>query len=193
MHGRKQLEREITIDAPVSTVWEVLSDARLLPEWVPAVDEVVACSVDGETVGAVRQCNAAQCVLWTHQRHGGSATVPIGRRRPPRRPEDTLGSTTRCAEGPALCTIGDTTNDSLTARCISRSGTSWSRRFGHSGRVHRQRLRRDPRSNRCGDPQRAAARRWRHRRRASRLSRNGTASRGRCTWRAATMDGIGDR
>jgi uncharacterized protein YndB with AHSA1/START domain len=57
MNGRKQLERQITIDAPVSTVWEVLSDARLLPDWVPAVDDVVACSADGEAVGAVRQCN----------------------------------------------------------------------------------------------------------------------------------------
>ena len=56
MLGRMQLEREIAIDAPVSTVWEVLSDARLLPEWVPAVDEVVACSADGEAVGTVRHC-----------------------------------------------------------------------------------------------------------------------------------------
>ncbi len=57
MNGRKQFERTIIIDAPVAAVWEVIADARLLPEWVPAVDEVVACSADGEAVGAVRECN----------------------------------------------------------------------------------------------------------------------------------------
>jgi uncharacterized protein YndB with AHSA1/START domain len=57
MHGKQQLQRHITIDAPVSTVWEVLSEPRLLPDWVPAVNEVIACSADGEAVGAVRQCD----------------------------------------------------------------------------------------------------------------------------------------
>lgn len=57
MNGKKQMERRTTIDAPQEAVWEVLSDSRLLPEWVPAVDEVVACSAEGEGVGAVRHCN----------------------------------------------------------------------------------------------------------------------------------------
>lgn len=57
MKGQKQLERSMDIDGPVSVVWEVLSDSRLLPQWVPAVQEVVACSAEGEGVGAVRQCN----------------------------------------------------------------------------------------------------------------------------------------
>lgn len=56
MDGRKQLERHIVVNAPISTVWEVISDSRLLPDWASAVDEVVACS-DGEAVGAVRHCN----------------------------------------------------------------------------------------------------------------------------------------
>ena len=57
MEGRKQLERTMEIDAPLTVVWEVLSDSRLLPQWVPAVQEVVACSAEGEGVGAVRKCN----------------------------------------------------------------------------------------------------------------------------------------
>jgi uncharacterized protein YndB with AHSA1/START domain len=57
MEGRKQLERTTEIDAPATVVWEVLSDSRLLPQWVPAVQEVVACSAEGEGVGAVRNCN----------------------------------------------------------------------------------------------------------------------------------------
>lgn len=56
MDGTKQLERHIMINAPISTVWEVIADSHLLPDWAPAVDEVVACS-DREAVGAVRQCS----------------------------------------------------------------------------------------------------------------------------------------
>jgi uncharacterized protein YndB with AHSA1/START domain len=58
MDGRKQIERRIGIDAPPAAVWEVLGDSRLLPDWVQAVDEVTACSSEGEAVGEVRHCNA---------------------------------------------------------------------------------------------------------------------------------------
>jgi uncharacterized protein YndB with AHSA1/START domain len=57
MEGRRQLERTTEIEAPVTLVWEVLSDSSLLPQWVPAVQEVVACSTEGERVGAVRKCD----------------------------------------------------------------------------------------------------------------------------------------
>ncbi len=58
MNGKKQIERTVEIEASADAVWEVLSDSRLLPEWVPAVDEVTSCSVDGERVGASRSCSA---------------------------------------------------------------------------------------------------------------------------------------
>ena len=59
LQGNKQIEKMITIDAPVGVVWEVLADSRLLPQWVPVVDEVNSCEADGESVGAVRSCAAA--------------------------------------------------------------------------------------------------------------------------------------
>jgi uncharacterized protein YndB with AHSA1/START domain len=55
--GKKQIERSTSIDASPEAVWAVLSDSRLLPDWVPAVDEVTACSVEGQAVGEVRHCN----------------------------------------------------------------------------------------------------------------------------------------
>ena len=58
MEGKKQIERSILINAPTDAVWRVLADSRLLPEWVPAVDEVTECSSEGEAVGEVRHCNA---------------------------------------------------------------------------------------------------------------------------------------
>jgi uncharacterized protein YndB with AHSA1/START domain len=58
MHGTKQIERSIVINAPADAVWQVLADSQLLPEWVPAVDEVTDCSAEGERVGEVRHCNA---------------------------------------------------------------------------------------------------------------------------------------
>lgn len=56
MDGKKQIERSAIVDAPPEAVWEVLGDSRLLPEWVPVVDEVTGCSSEGEAVGAVRRC-----------------------------------------------------------------------------------------------------------------------------------------
>lgn len=56
MQGERQMHRAITIGAPPVAIWTVLSDARLLPDWVPAVQEVLACSADGEAEGAVRTC-----------------------------------------------------------------------------------------------------------------------------------------
>lgn len=58
MDGKKQIVRSTSIDAPLDAVWEVLCDSRLLPDWVPAVDEVIECSLEGEAVGEVRSCNA---------------------------------------------------------------------------------------------------------------------------------------
>jgi uncharacterized protein YndB with AHSA1/START domain len=58
MEGEKQIERSITIDARVESVWDVLVDSRLLPQWAPIVDEVTACATDGEAVGEVRHCRA---------------------------------------------------------------------------------------------------------------------------------------
>jgi len=58
LNGTKQIEQSVDIDASTDTIWEVLSDSRLLPQWVPAVDEVTSCSLDGEGVGATRSCAA---------------------------------------------------------------------------------------------------------------------------------------
>lgn len=58
MDGQKQIQRSTAISAPAEAVWEILADSRLLPRWVPAVDEVAECSVTGEAVGEVRTCNA---------------------------------------------------------------------------------------------------------------------------------------
>lgn len=58
MEGKKQIERSTIIHAPAGTVWEILADSRLLPEWVPVVDEVIECSSDGEAVGEARRCKA---------------------------------------------------------------------------------------------------------------------------------------
>jgi uncharacterized protein YndB with AHSA1/START domain len=55
--GQKQIVRSTTIDALPDAVWEVLGDSRLLPDWVPAVDEVTECSLEGEAVGEVRHCD----------------------------------------------------------------------------------------------------------------------------------------
>ena len=57
MDGKKQIVRSTNIDAPPDAVWDVLADSRLLPDWVPAVDEVTECSSEGEAIGGVRQCN----------------------------------------------------------------------------------------------------------------------------------------
>lgn len=57
MQGRKQIERSIDINAPAEAVWQFLTDSRLRPEWVPAVDAVTDCATKGEAVGAVRHCN----------------------------------------------------------------------------------------------------------------------------------------
>ena len=58
MNGTKQIERSTSIEAPPHAVWDVLCDSRLLADWVPAVDEVTAYSIEGEAVGEVRHCNA---------------------------------------------------------------------------------------------------------------------------------------
>jgi uncharacterized protein YndB with AHSA1/START domain len=58
LNGTKQVAPSVEIHASTDFVWEVLSDSRLLPRWVPAVDEVTSCSLDGEGVGATRSCTA---------------------------------------------------------------------------------------------------------------------------------------
>ena len=58
LNGTKQIAQSVEIHASTGFVWEVLSDSRLLPRWVPAVDEVTSCSLDGEGVGATRSCTA---------------------------------------------------------------------------------------------------------------------------------------
>jgi len=56
--GQVQIETHIVIEAPPEAVWEVLADSAQLADWVPAVEEVLACSIGGETVGATRTCAA---------------------------------------------------------------------------------------------------------------------------------------
>ena len=58
LNGIKQIAQSVEIHASTDIVWEVLADSRLLPHWVPAVEEVTSCSLDGEGVGATRSCTA---------------------------------------------------------------------------------------------------------------------------------------
>jgi uncharacterized protein YndB with AHSA1/START domain len=56
MKGRHQLQRSLEILAPRDVVWAILEDSTLLPQWVPAVDEVLGCAPGAESVGSVREC-----------------------------------------------------------------------------------------------------------------------------------------
>jgi uncharacterized protein YndB with AHSA1/START domain len=58
MQGIIQLERAVTIAAPVGVVWAVLADSEQLPRWAPVVEEVSIDSSAGDTVGEVRACTA---------------------------------------------------------------------------------------------------------------------------------------
>ena len=58
MDGKKQIERNVVVEATPGAVWAVLADSKLLPRWAPIVDEVTACATDGEALGEVRQCTA---------------------------------------------------------------------------------------------------------------------------------------
>jgi uncharacterized protein YndB with AHSA1/START domain len=55
--GTRQLERAITIDAPVDRVYELFMDNQALPEWAPAVDAVLAeVGGDESGLGRTRTC-----------------------------------------------------------------------------------------------------------------------------------------
>lgn len=53
--GRKQIEREIIINASIHEVWSIFTYDTLLPEWAPVVNDVT-CTVSGDGVGTVRSC-----------------------------------------------------------------------------------------------------------------------------------------
>jgi uncharacterized protein YndB with AHSA1/START domain len=55
--GRKQLERAITVDACVDSVYRLFMDDRALPEWAPVVDAVLSeVGGDESGVGRTRTC-----------------------------------------------------------------------------------------------------------------------------------------
>jgi uncharacterized protein YndB with AHSA1/START domain len=55
--GRKQLERAITVHAPVDGVYQLFMDNRALPEWAPVVDAVLTeVGGDESGVGRTRTC-----------------------------------------------------------------------------------------------------------------------------------------
>lgn len=56
LSGTKQLSRSTITAASVPQVWSVLIDARRLPEWASAVNQVVQCD-ERESVGSVRHCD----------------------------------------------------------------------------------------------------------------------------------------
>src|SRR5436190_23917897 len=56
MKGNKQLTRSAVARADAPSLWGILKDSSLLPQWVPAVHHVERCDVNGESVGSVRQC-----------------------------------------------------------------------------------------------------------------------------------------
>lgn len=56
MNGKHQVTHTCAIAAPRSTVWAVIADDRLLPQWAPVVDALV--DVDGPGgVGTTRTCS----------------------------------------------------------------------------------------------------------------------------------------
>ena len=57
MPGRKQLERDTTINAPVSVVYRLFMDNAELANWAPAVDAVIGQHGGDDTgLGATRTC-----------------------------------------------------------------------------------------------------------------------------------------
>src|SRR2546429_2171251 len=57
MQGRKQLERDTTVNAPVQAVYELFMDNAELASWAPAVDAVTDIhGGDGTGLGATRTC-----------------------------------------------------------------------------------------------------------------------------------------
>ena len=56
MKGKKQLAKVAVAKADATSVWNILRDSTLLPEWAPVVHEVESCEAIGESVGAVRRC-----------------------------------------------------------------------------------------------------------------------------------------
>jgi len=57
MRGTKQLERAISVDAPVEVVYELFMDNKALPDWAPVVDEVLTEEGGDESgVGCTRTC-----------------------------------------------------------------------------------------------------------------------------------------
>jgi uncharacterized protein YndB with AHSA1/START domain len=57
MHGRKQLERHTTIDAPVGVVYPLFMDNAELANWAPVVDAITHEHGGDDTgLGATRTC-----------------------------------------------------------------------------------------------------------------------------------------
>ena len=57
MPGTKQLERDTTVNAPVSVVYQLFMDNAELANWAPAVDAVTGQhGGDGTGLGATRTC-----------------------------------------------------------------------------------------------------------------------------------------
>jgi uncharacterized protein YndB with AHSA1/START domain len=56
MQGKSQIRRTAVIRADVTSIWSILADSKLLPQWVPAVQHVDACQASGESYGSVRRC-----------------------------------------------------------------------------------------------------------------------------------------
>jgi hypothetical protein len=58
MQGTKQLERSMSIDAPVEVVYQLFMDNKALPDWAPVVDEVLTEDGGGDEsgVGCTRTC-----------------------------------------------------------------------------------------------------------------------------------------
>jgi len=58
MTGKKQLERELLVNAPLDTTYELFMDNSRLASWAPVVDAVVSESGgDDSGLGRTRTCN----------------------------------------------------------------------------------------------------------------------------------------
>ena len=70
-----KFERDVEIDAPIETVWEVLTNPEHWPQWLPGV----------ESVSNVTSLSEGGRVEWTHEGRTGQATIV--KMEPPRRLE----------------------------------------------------------------------------------------------------------
>lgn len=57
LKGKKQISRQRMAQATPDAIWAILQNSSRLPDWVPAVNQVMQCENGPERPGAVRHCD----------------------------------------------------------------------------------------------------------------------------------------